>query len=158
MLLRFWMRRMKWFALMAKFFFYFFFFSLGKPDSEFSLMGGKSQVTNQTATTTKKNHQQPNIWNIPYWIFKGWETEMDHYPSIPQRLICGEGGARAEAFAGKVWERPSVNIVLAAFPLLLQIGRLGVVCAAGKACFQALVCWYFIEVRHERSRENGTVR
>jgi len=39
---------------MAKLFFYFFLFSLGKPDSEFSLMGGKGQVTNQTATTTKK--------------------------------------------------------------------------------------------------------
>lgn len=134
MLLRFWRRKL--FALMAKLFFYFFLFSPGKPDSEFSLMGGKGQVTNQTATTKKK--QQPNIWNSPYPIFKGWKTEMDHYPSIPQRLICGEGGARAEAFAGKVWERPSVNIVLAAFPLLLQIGRLGVVCAAGKACFKPL--------------------
>lgn len=50
--------------------------------------------------------------------FEIWKAERDHYPSTPQRLICGEGDARAEAFAGEVWESPSVNIVLAAFPVL----------------------------------------
>lgn len=63
---------------------------------------------------------------------------MDHYPSTPQRLICGEGGARTEAFAVVVWESPSVNIVLAAFPMLLQIDSLGVVSAAGRAGFKPL--------------------
>lgn len=79
---------------------------------------------------------KPEILHVHF--FEIGKTEMDRYPSAPQRLICGEGGATAEAFAGEVWESPSVNIVLAAFPLLLQIDSLGVVCAAGKAGFRPL--------------------
>lgn len=83
---------------------------------------------------------------------------MDHYPSTPQRLICGEGGARAEAFAVEVWESPSVNIVLAAFPMLLQIDSLGVVSAAGRAGFKPLCADILLKRDRNAPGENGTVR
>lgn len=92
-------------------------------------MGGKNQPTIQQQNQHQKSEIPPTQF---------LRTEMLHYPSVPQRLICGDGGARAEAFAGKVWERPSVNIVLAAFPMLLRIDSLGVVSAAGKACLEPL--------------------
>lgn len=69
-------------------------------------------------------------------FFEVSKTEVDGYLLTLQRLIYGEGGSRAEAFAGKVWESPSVNIVLTAFPMLLQIDSLGIVSAAGKASFK----------------------
>lgn len=85
-------------------------------------------------------------------FFEVSKTEMDSYLLPLRRLICGDDGSRAEAFAGKVWESLSVNIVLTAFPVLLQNDSLGIVSAAGKASFKPLHA-DFIEVRHECSGE-----
>lgn len=87
-------------------------------------------------TTTIKPTSNPKIPHAHF--FEVSKTEMDGYLLTLQRLICGEGGSRVEAFAGKVWESPSVNIVLTTFPMLLQIDSLGIVSAAGKANFKPL--------------------
>lgn len=86
-------------------------------------------------TTTKPT---PKL-EIPHaHFFEFSKTEMDSYLLTLRRLICGDDGSRAEAFAGKMWESPSVNIVLTAFPVLLQIDSLGIVSAAGKTSFKPL--------------------
>lgn len=77
---------------------------------------------------------------------------------LPKDLICGERGTRAEAFAGEMWESPSVNIVLAAFPVLLQIDSLGVVSAEGKASFRPLCADILLKWDMNAPGENGIVR
>lgn len=118
-----------------------------KYASKFNLRGGGNQ---KTPTPTPE---------IPHaHFFEVWKTEIDHYPSTPQRLLCGECGARAEAFAGEVWESPSVNIVLAAFPMLLQIDSLGVVSAAHKAGFRPSCADILLKWDVNTPGENGIVR
>ena len=102
------------------------------------------------------NTPKPEIPHAHF--FDIWENEADHYPSTPQRLICGEGGARAVAFAGEVWESLSVNIVLAAFPMLFQIDGLGVVSAAGKAGFRPLCADISLKWDMNAPGEKGIVR
>lgn len=83
---------------------------------------------------------------------------MNGYLLTLKRLICGEGGSRAQAFAGESVGQPSVNIVLTTFPMLLQIDSLGIVSAAGKASFKPVHADILLKWNMNALGENGIVR
>lgn len=114
--------------------------------------GGKEEGGEWETKRTPK----PEIPHVCFFVSERLKWII--YPSTPKRLICGEGGARAEAVAGEVWESPSVNIVLTTSAVLLQIDSLGLVSAAGKAGFGPLCADILLKWDMNAPGENGTVR